>query len=111
MRVIPARRLMELCITGEALSAQEALAAGLVNHLAPAAELDAKLAWLLERIVDRSPTGIRLGKIAFHAMRDMTIRAGWEYAQLMLPMMSQTQDVREGFRAFAEKRPPKFTGT
>lgn len=111
MRVIPARRLMELCITGEPLTAQEALTAGLVNHIAPAAELDSKLAWLLERIVDRSPTGIRLGKIAFHAMRDMTIRAGWEYAQLMLPMMSQTQDVREGMRAFAEKRPPNFTGT
>jgi len=110
MRVIPARRLMELCITGEALNAQEALTAGLVNHVVPAAELDAKIEWLLARIVDRSPTGIRLGKIGFHAMRDMTIRAGWEYAQIMLPMMAQTQDVREGMRSFAEKRAPKFTG-
>ena len=110
MRVIPARRLMELCITGEALTSQEALAAGLVNYVVPSSELDSKLDWLLARIVERSPTGIRLGKIGFHAMRDMTIRAGWEYAQLMLPAMAQTEDAREGMRAFSEKRPPKFVG-
>ena len=53
----------------------EALEAGLVNYIVPDAELDSKLAWLLHRIIDRSPTGIRLGKISFHAMHDMTIRA------------------------------------
>ncbi len=110
MRVVPPRRLMEMCITGEPLSATEALAAGIVNHLAAPAELDAKLDWLLDRVVTRSPTAIRLGKQGFQAMRDMALRDALEYAQLMLPMMAQTQDAREGFAAFREKRQPAWTG-
>lgn len=110
MRVVPPRRLMEMCITGEPLSAAEALAAGIVNHLAAPAELDAKLDWLLDRVVTRSPTAIRLGKQGFQAMRDMALRDALEYAQLMLPMMAQTQDAREGFAAFREKRQPSWTG-
>ncbi len=110
MRVVPPRRLMEMCITGEPLSAPEALAAGIVNHLAAPAELDARLDWLLDRVVTRSPTAIRLGKQGFQAMRDMALRDALEYAQLMLPMMAQTQDAREGFAAFREKRQPAWTG-
>ncbi|MFX6226169.1 enoyl-CoA hydratase-related protein, partial [Acinetobacter baumannii] len=81
-------RLMEMCITGEPLTAQQALADGIVNHLAAPAELDAKLDWLLDRVVNRSPTAIRLGKQGFQAMRDMALRDALEYAQLMLPMMA-----------------------
>jgi enoyl-CoA hydratase/carnithine racemase len=110
MRVLPARKLMEFCITGEAVDAHEALALGLVNHVAPAAELDAKLDWLLERTVNKSPTGIRLGKMAFRAMRDMTLNQSLEYAQVMLAMMTQTRDATEGIVAFREKRKPSWTG-
>lgn len=110
LRVLPRRRLMELCITGEALDAQEAKAVGLINHIAEPGELDAKLDWLLERIVTRAPSAIRLGKMAFHAMQGMSVRDGLDYAQIMLPMMAQTEDAREGMRAFQEKRPPVWTG-
>ncbi|HYH23085.1 MAG TPA: enoyl-CoA hydratase-related protein [Azospirillum sp.] len=109
-RVLPRRRLMELCITGESFSAAEALEMGLVNYVAPAAELDAKLDWLLGRIVDKSPTAVRLGKQAFHAVQDMNILQALEYAQIMLPGMARTEDAREGFRAFNERRPPTWTG-
>lgn len=110
LRVLPRRRLLELCITGEGIDAAEAKAIGLVNHVAEPGELDVKLDWLLERIVTRSPSAIRLGKMAFHAMQDMGLREGLDYAQLMLPTMAQTQDAREGLRAFQDKRPPVWTG-
>lgn len=110
MRVIPPRRLMEMCITGEALTAAEALDAGIVNHVADADDLDAKVEWLLERIVTRSPTAIRLGKTGYHAMRDMSLRDGLEYAEVMLHAMANTLDCREGFAAFREKRAPRWTG-
>jgi enoyl-CoA hydratase/carnithine racemase len=110
MRVVPPRRLMEMCITGEAFSAAEALGLGLVNHVVPAAALDTHLDTLLATIVSRSPTAIRLGKQGFCAMRDMALREALEYAQLMLPMMAQTEDCREGFQALREKRTPRFTG-
>jgi enoyl-CoA hydratase/carnithine racemase len=110
MRVLPARRLQEMCITGEQFSAQEALDWGVLNYAVPRAELDAKVEWLLARIADKSPTSIRLGKQAYNAMRDMSLRDALEYAQAMVPVMSSTQDAKEGMMAFAEKRTPKWTG-
>ena len=111
LRVLPPRRLAEMCITGEQFSAQDALDWGVVNYIAPRAELDAKLDWLLSRIVDKSPTAVRLGKQAFNAMRDMGLRESLEYAQAMVPVMASTDDAREGMAAFQEKRAPNWTGT
>ena len=110
LRVLPARRLQEMCITGEQFSAAQALEWGVVNYVVPRAELDAKLDWLLSRILDKSPTAIRLGKQAFSAMRDMSLRESLEYAQAMVPVMSSTEDVKEGMKAFQEKRAPQWTG-
>jgi len=110
LRVLPPRRLQEMCITGEQFSAAEALEWGVVNYVVPRADLDAKLDWLLARITDKSPTAIRLGKQAYNAMRDMSLRESLEYAQAMVPVMSSTQDAKEGMAAFQEKRTPNFTG-
>lgn len=109
-RTMPRRQLLEWCITGAVWSAEEAFEAGLLNYVVSAEELDAKVDWLLGRIRDKSPSAIRLGKMAFHALEDMTLPQAFEYAQLMLPMMAQTEDAREGFRAFLEKRSPRWTG-
>ena len=111
LRVLPPRKLQEMCITGEQFSAQEAHEWGLLNYLVPRAELDGKLDWLLARITDKSPTAIRLGKQAFNATRDMGLREALEYAQAMVPVMSSTNDAKEGMAAFQEKRSPNFTGT
>ncbi|MGH8455437.1 MAG: enoyl-CoA hydratase-related protein [Stenotrophobium sp.] len=111
LRVLPPRKLQEMCITGEQFTAQDALDWGVVNYVVPSAELDIKLDWLLARITSKSPTAIRLGKQAFNAMRDMSLRESLEYAQVMVPVMSSTNDAREGMAAFQEKRPPNFTGT
>jgi enoyl-CoA hydratase/carnithine racemase len=110
LRVLPLRRLLELCMTGDAIAAAEAEAIGLVNAVVPAAGLDAGTDALVARVLRASPTALRLGKQALHAMRDMSLREGWEYAQLMLPMMARTGDAREGLLAFQETRPPVWTG-
>jgi enoyl-CoA hydratase/carnithine racemase len=109
LRVLSYRRLMELCITGELMAAREAAAEGIVNHVASATEFDAKLDWLLGRIVDKSPTGIRLGKQALSKIREMSTDSALEYAQFMLANMSRTNDALEGFAAFNEKRSPNWT--
>ncbi len=110
LRVIPRRRLMEMCMTGEPFVGHEAVEAGLVNYSVPAAELDAKVDWLLARMVDKSPTAIRLGKHAFHAMQDMSLGECFNIAQAVLPNMVSTEDAKEGFRAFQERRAPNWTG-
>ena len=81
-----------------------------MNYLVPRAEHDAKVDWLQKRLLDKSPTAIRLGKQAFNAMRDMSLRESLEYAQSMVPIMSSTEDAREGMAAFQEKRAPTWSG-
>ncbi len=110
IRMLPPRKLQEMCITGEQFTAADGLEWGLFNYVVPRAELDEKLDWFLGRIVDKSPTAIRLGKQAFAATRDMDLRSALEYAQAMVPVMSSTEDAAEGLAAFQEKRAPNWTG-
>jgi enoyl-CoA hydratase/carnithine racemase len=109
-RTLPRRLLMEWCITGARWSAQEALAAGILNYVVPREELDTKIDWLLGRILDKSPTAIRYGKQGVAAMRDMTLPQALEYAQHALPALARSEDAREGFAAFREGRAPRWTG-
>jgi len=109
LRVVPYRAMMEMCVTGEPVAAAEAVAQGFVNYSVPASELDAKTAWLAERVVTKSPTGIRLGKQALSKIREMSTDSALEYAQFMLANMARTRDAREGFAAFNEKRSPDWT--
>ncbi len=109
LRTLTYRRLMELCVTGEPITAGEARGELTVNYAVPTNELDAKLDWLLARITDKSPTGIRLGKQALSKIREMSTDSALEYAQFMLANMARTEDAREGFAAFAEKRSANWT--
>jgi enoyl-CoA hydratase/carnithine racemase len=110
MRVLPARTLLELCLTGDLIDAGDARACGLVNRVVPPAELDAATDALVARLASRSPTAVRLGKQGAHAMRDMALDEALEYAQLMIAVMVQTRDAAEGIAAFRARRPPEWTG-
>ena len=109
LRVLPFRAMMELCVTGEPITATEAASCNIVNYAVPISDLDAKVAWLLDRIVYKSPTGIRLGKQALSKIREMSTDSALEYAQFMLANMARTKDAREGFAAFNERRSPRWT--
>lgn len=110
LRLVPKRKLMEMCLTGDPFSADEALEMGLVNHVVPAEELDEKLDWLLGRILEHSPTAVRHGKNAVHAVQDMPLTQAFAFAEANVARMSMTEDAIEGFSAFQEKRDPKWPG-
>lgn len=108
-RLIPRRKMVEMSLTGEPISAHEALAIGLFNHIVPQAELDAKLDWLLSRLLDKSPTAVRLGKQSMEVIADMTLQQALTFMAQQLGAMALTQDSKEGLAAFAEKRQPIWT--
>jgi enoyl-CoA hydratase/carnithine racemase len=110
LRTISRRKLLELCVTGEPISAAEALAHGMVNSVVPRAALDEKVDALVASIAASSPTAIGMGRRALAMIDGLSLEAGLEYAQRVLPQMARTQDAREGFRAFNEKRSPVWTG-
>ncbi len=109
-RLVPQRVLREWCFTGEPFTADEALQAGLVNHLAPAAELDAKVEWLIDRLVDKSPTAIRRGKYALRAIEAMSFDQAIAYTETQIATLALTEDAKEGLAAFNEKRAPDWPG-
>jgi len=109
--LIPGRLLHEMCMTGDPIDAGEARLAGLVNHVVPAAELDAKVAWLVARLADKSPTAMRHGRYAMRRIGSMPFEELVAFTQAQMGLVMLTQDAKEGIAAFREKRRPVWTGS
>lgn len=108
--LVTRRKYAELCITGEPATAAEAHAFGLLNYVVPRAELDAKIQWLVSRIVDKSPAAIRRGKNAMRAIADMPMEASLSFTEHQLTTVVLMEDAVEGRAAFNEKRAPQWKG-
>jgi len=106
----PRRVIREWALSGEPFSAAEAKEAGLINHVVPAAELDAKTDWLIARIADKSPTAIRRGKYALRAIEAMSFDQAIAYTESQIALLAMTEDAKEGLASFNEKRKPVWTG-
>lgn len=108
--LVPRRIAREWAIAGEPFSAQEARDAGLLNHVVPAAEFDATVQSLVNRIVDKSPTAIRRGKYAMRAIGAMSFDEAIAYTESQIALLAMTEDAKEGLASFNEKRKPVWTG-
>lgn len=108
--IAPRRLVNEWSITGEPFNAKAAKEAGLLNYVVPANELDAKVEWLIGRIVDKSPTAIRRGKYALRAIASMSFDEAIAYTESQIALLALTEDAKEGLTAFGEKRKPVWPG-
>jgi len=108
--LVGARQLAEMCITGEPVDAQRAERIGLVNYVVPDWELDARTDWLIERVVNKSPTAIRKGKAMMRAAADMTFEQAISFLESQIMTLALTEDAKEGRAAFIEKRAPNWPG-
>jgi methylglutaconyl-CoA hydratase len=108
--VAPRRLINEWALTGEPFDARAAQAAGLLNYVVPADELDARIDWLIGRITDKSPTAIRRGKYAMRAIAAMSFDEAIAYTESQIALLAMTEDAKEGLKAFGEKRKPIWPG-
>ncbi|HMJ15221.1 MAG TPA: enoyl-CoA hydratase-related protein [Polyangiaceae bacterium] len=110
-RLIGEARAKELILRGSRVSAPEALALGLVNRVSgPTTHvLDDTLEWL-RPIADGAPIAQRAALRAVRAALEMPLDAGLEHERALYEQCLQSEDREEALRAFAEKRPPRFTG-
>ena len=105
-RAVPCKLAMQMLLTGDPISAGQALAAGLVNIVAPIERLDAATADLAARIVRFSPYVTGLGKQAFYRQRDLPQHEAYEYTKEVMSRNADADAAREGIAAFLEKRAP-----
>jgi 2-(1,2-epoxy-1,2-dihydrophenyl)acetyl-CoA isomerase len=109
-RLVGPARAMELAMTGRKVTAAEALSIGLVNQLVPDAELAAAAAKLASKLATLPPRGLALTKRAINAGWTNDLGTQLDYEAMLQTTAGQTNDHREGIRAFLEKRPPSFRG-
>jgi enoyl-CoA hydratase len=108
---IPLALAYELALTGDPLTAETAHRVGMVNVLTPkGGALDGALA-LAARLTPNGPLAMTVTKQLLDFAVEHTVEEGWEMQKSVLPQIFTSNDAREGSIAFAEKRPPKWTGT
>jgi enoyl-CoA hydratase len=110
LRAVGQYRAMEMVLTGEAISAQEAYAAGLVNRVVPPERYLEEALSLARLIASRPPLAVKAAKQAMRHGLETTLLEGLEVERQNYVQLFDTKDQEEGMRAFLEKRPPEFIG-
>jgi enoyl-CoA hydratase len=109
-RLIGRGRALELLLTGDQISAEDAWRIGLVNRVVPASQLMTAARELAAVLASKPPIAVRALLDAVGRGLDMPLDAGQQYEAALFGLLLSTDDMREGTRAFLEKRKPVFKG-
>jgi 3-hydroxypropionyl-coenzyme A dehydratase len=109
-RNVPRKKVNEMMLLGERLSAEQAVEYGLANRVVPAERFDAAVADWAGKLAAKSPVLMRLGHDAMYRQQDMAVDDALEYLRSQLSLTFTTEDIVEGVAAFFEKREPLWKG-
>ncbi len=109
VRNMPIKQAMEMLLTGEFISAEQALAQGLVNRVAAPEQLDAALETLVASIVSKPAAAVRMGKALVYQQRELGIEAAYQVASQCMASNMMDSNAQEGAQAFAQKRKPVWS--
>ena len=109
-RLVPLGIALEILFTGNRISAQEAYRIGLVNRVAPLAELMPTAEAVANKINENGPLAVSAIKEAAYKGRNIPLDQGLRLENLLSHAIHTTEDSREGPRAFTEKRRPVYKG-
>jgi enoyl-CoA hydratase/carnithine racemase len=106
LRNIAPKQAMEMLVTGDFISAQQALERGLVNRAVPPEQLDEAVENLVTSILQKPRAAIAMGKELFYRQREMGMAAAYQLANQTMAVNMMDSCAQEGFTAFTEKRKP-----
>ena len=109
-RLVGKGRAMQMLLTAEAVSAQEAHRIGLVNEVVPQAELISRAEAIVRQILANAPLAVQFAMEAVNQGMEVTARVGGALEAALFATLCATADKAEGTRAFLEKRPARFSG-
>jgi enoyl-CoA hydratase len=109
-RLVGKGRAMKMILSGESISAQEALEMGLVNEVVASEQLISRCRELAGEILQNGPLAVRYSIEAMNDGLEMSLREATRLESTFFGLSCATQDMHEGTRAFLEKRKPKFQG-
>jgi enoyl-CoA hydratase len=109
-RNVPRKKVNEMILLGERLSAEEAVTYGLANRAVPGGEFQGAVDEWAGKLASKSPILMRLGHDAMYRQQDMALDDALEYLRSQLSLTFSTEDILEGVQAFFEKREPKWKG-
>lgn len=110
VRNVPFKHAMEMLLTGDFIGAPEAQARGLINRAVPPEQLDAQVEQLLQSIVQKPATAVRMGKALMYRQRELGLDAAYALAGETMACNMMDADAQEGAQAFAQKRQPHWRG-
>lgn len=108
-RNVPRKAAFEMLVTGEFVSADQALALGLVNRVVPADSLDAEVETMIASIVAKPRVAVAMGKALFYRQIDVDIEHAYADAGATMACNMMDPSALEGVQAFIEKRPPTWS--
>ncbi len=109
-RNVPRKKVNEMMLLGEQISAEEAVTYGLANKVVPAEEFEAAVNEWASKLAAKSPVLMRLGHDAMYRQQDMALDDALEFLRSQLSLTFTTEDIQEGVKAFFEKRDPEWKG-
>lgn len=107
-RNVAAKHAMEMLLTGDMVSAEDAFRIGLVNRVVPAGAAEQEALTLAREIAAKSALTVRIGKEAFYRQRDLPLADAYRYTVEVMVENMMTRDAEEGIGAFIEKRSPTW---
>ena len=111
LRCLPMRVVLEMMMTGRVVDANELLQWGAVNNVMPDEDLSSVVRECMDKLCDKAPSAMRLGKKSFYESMDATTSDALDELHARLGVLAETQDAEEGIAAFREKRLPQFGET
>jgi enoyl-CoA hydratase/carnithine racemase len=109
-KLVGRKKVLEMVLTGEIISSQEAYQLGLVNKVVPDGKLEEETINLAQLLASKSPLALQAGKQGIYAMQDIPYHQAADYMSEIFASLASTEDAQEGIKAFKEKRSPKFKG-